>query len=276
MDAGDGLVLHCSAIGTGPPVVLLHGFTGSAGTWETLSGQLAWSHEVIALDMPGHGRSSAPADPARYSLDRFPADLAVVLDALSLRKVVLLGYSMGGRAAMQFAISRGDRLAALILESTSPGVSDPTERVGRVAADSELASMIERDGVSAFVERWEKLPLWESQQALPDSIREMLRLERLANRPAGLANSLRGAGAGATMPVTGRMASISVPALVVAGALDEKHAGLARLLATSLPHATLRIIPDAGHAVHLEKPDALERHVREFLQSLPAAGSRWL
>lgn len=276
MDAGDGLVLHCSATGSGPPVVMLHGFTGSAETWGTLSGQIAGNHEVIALDMPGHGSSSAPDDPARYSLDRFAADLAGVLDDLSLRKVVLLGYSMGGRAAIRFAVSHGDRLAGLILESTSPGLRDPAERADRLAADSELAATIERDGVPAFVRRWEKLPLWESQHALPGPIRDRLRQERLANRPAGLANSLRGAGAGVTLPVAELMASISVPTLVVAGELDKRYAGLARQLAASLPHATLRVIPDAGHAVHLEKPGALALHVREFLRTLPAAGSRWL
>ena len=255
---------------------MLHGFTGSSDTWEALSGHLAHRHEVFALDMPGHGRSSAPADAARYSLDRFAADLACVLDVVSLQKVAVLGYSMGGRAAIQFALAHGDRVAALILESTSPGIPDTVEREARLAADAELASMIERDGVAAFVDRWERLPLWESQSALPDSAREKLRLQRLANRPDGLANSLRGAGAGSSVPVTGRLASIAAPALVVAGALDAKYVGLAPLLVASLPDARLDIIPGAGHAVHLEQPDALARSAGDFLRRVPIAGSRWL
>lgn len=276
VDVGDGLSLHCVATGSGPPVVLLHGFTGSGGSWEALCGQIGGTYEVISLDMPGHGRSSAPSDPARYSLDRFSVDLALVLDKLSLGKVALLGYSMGGRASLHFALSHGDRLAALILESTSPGISDPTDRVQRLAADSALATTIECDGIPAFVEQWERLPLWESQQALAESMREKLRIQRLANRPGGLANSLRGAGAGATVPVTDQLGSVAMPTLVVAGALDGKYTGLARVLAQSIPGARLDVVPGAGHAVHFENPDALARIISDFLLSVPRAGSRWL
>ena len=276
VDAGDDLTLHCTVRGNGPPLIMLHGFTGSGETWESIFGRLAQAHEIITIDLPGHGRSSAPGDPARYSLDRFAGDLARVLDVLSYERVAVLGYSLGGRAALQFALSYGERVAALILESTSPGISDKAERANRIAADGELAAMIEREGVAAFVERWERLPLWDSQRGAPDSSRKRLRQQRLANRPGGLANSLRGAGAGAWIPVTDRLASVAAPTLVVAGALDEKYVALAKLLAASIPDAGLLIVPGAGHAVHFERPDALDSEVSAFLDRVPSSGSRWL
>lgn len=276
IDAGDGLTLHAETSGTGPPLILLHGFTGSSTSWEPLLAVLTRNHTVIALDMPGHGRSSAPADPRRYALTRFADDLADVLDSLGFEKIALLGYSMGGRAALQFVASHVDRVAALILESTSPGISDPVGRKARVAADLELADSIEKGGVSAFVERWESLSLWESQQALPASERARLHAQRLTNPPNGLANSLRGAGAGASEPVTGVLPGVHAPALVIAGSLDAKYVDLGQLIATSLPNARLCVIDGSGHSVHFEKPDAFASAVSEFLGTVPSAGSRWL
>jgi 2-succinyl-6-hydroxy-2,4-cyclohexadiene-1-carboxylate synthase len=276
IDAGDGLTLHAEKSGDGPPLVLLHGFTGSSATWKPLVPVLSREHAVVALDMPGHGHSSAPADPGRYALSRFANDLARALDSLELEKIALLGYSMGGRAALQFATSHADRVAALILESTSPGISDPVGRKARVAADLELADSIETGGVSAFVERWESLSLWESQQALPESERARLHAQRLENQPVGLANSLRGAGAGASEPVTGALPQVRAPALIIAGSLDAKYVDLGQLIATSLPNARLSVIDGSGHTVHFEKPKEFAAAVSEFLGTVPAAGSRWL
>lgn len=272
VDVGAGLRLHVARAGHGSPVVLLHGFTGSGETWAPLVAALAARHETLAVDLPGHGRSAAPADPARYTLARFADDLARLLDRLGIDAAAVLGYSLGGRAALRFALEHPARVAALVLESASPGIADAAERAARAAADRELADDIEREGVSAFVERWERLPLWASQAALPNEARARQRAQRLSNVPRGLANSLRGAGAGAEPPVIGRLAEQRAPALVVAGALDQKYVALGRLMAAAMPRARLAVVPDAGHAVHLERPDAFADLVTRFLAGEPAAG----
>ena len=276
VDVGDGVTLHAVITGNGPPLILLHGFTGSTETWDPLRGFFDGNHQAVAVDLPGHGRSSDPADPRRYSLDSFADDLARLLDALQLDRIALLGYSMGGRAALQFILSHPDRVAALILESTSPGITDPAGRRERVAADSALADMIEGEGVPAFVDRWERLPLWESQWTLPEAARAELRAQRLRNRPAGLAASLRGAGTGASVPVTELLSTLHVPTLVIAGALDTRYVELAQLLVASLPDAHLSVIPGAGHAAHLEKPHAFGTRTSAFLRDIPSEGRRWL
>lgn len=270
IDVGDGLALHVERDGNGPPLLLLHGFTGSTITWSVLRAALRDRFELVAVDLPGHGRSSAPADSARYALPRTAGDLARVLDALGIARGAVLGYSMGGRTALQFALAHPERVSALVLESASPGIADPAERAARVASDEALAAAIERDGVEAFVDRWEQLPLWASQRHMLKPVaRARLRAERLAQRAEGLAGSLRGAGAGVEPPVLDRLGAVAVPTLLIAGALDAKYVTLARAMAERLPSARVEIVPEAGHAVHLERPDAFAALVGGFLATVP-------
>ncbi|MGH9418965.1 MAG: alpha/beta fold hydrolase, partial [Thermoanaerobaculia bacterium] len=170
IDAGDGLTIHSAESGSGPPVVLLHGFTGSTETWTPFRATFSASNRVIAVDQPGHGRSSSPADANRYRLDRFATDLSRILDSSDVDRAVVLGYSMGGRAALRFAVDYPDRVAGLILESASPGISDEQQRRERRESDAALADRVERDGVEEFLKRWETLSLWDTQKALPLSV----------------------------------------------------------------------------------------------------------
>jgi len=275
-DAGDELRLHVSVVGQGPPLALLHGFTGSGLTWAPLVAALKCHCTMIRVDLPGHGRSTKPADPARYALHRFADDLAGVLDALAIPRAAVLGYSLGGRAALHFALAHPERVTVLILESVSPGIAGAGERAQRVAADATLADAIERDGVPAFVAQWERLPLWISQESTPQATRAALHTQRLANDARGLANSLRGAGAGSADDVTPRLTTLHIPVLLVAGALDAKYVALGQLMAGSLPGARLAVVPNAGHAVHVERPDDFAALVLEAVRTMPrvAAAAR--
>ena len=274
-DAGNGLVLHIEESGEGPPLVLLHGFTGSTATWSPFRSRLDADYRVIAVDHPGHGRSSAPSNPDRYRLARFSDDLVRLIDYLSVDRVALVAYSFGGRAALRFAIHNADRVAALVLESTTPGIQDSAQRIDRRAYDASLARDIERDGIEGFVDRWEKLGLWDSQRRLPEAVRAGLRAQRLPNNTGGLANSLRGAGSGEDDPVLDEAAGIAAPVLVIAGALDSKYVELGRMLIRSIPGSRLRVVENAGHAVHLENPDVFTALITEFLSAIPSAEGRW-
>ena len=265
IDCGDGFRLHAALSGSGPAVVMLHGFTGDASTWDPFRASITAAHTMIAVDLPGHGKSSAPPRPERYALSRFADDLAAAFDELEVDRATLLGYSMGARAAMKFALAHGDLVSALILESASPGISDESMRAERRTADSGLAELMEREGMDAFVDHWESLSLWDSQRTLPAKTRAALRSQRLSGDPFGLANSLRGAGAGVDEPILGRLGELSAPALLIAGELDAKYVQNAATLAAALPDAKLVVVPGAGHAVHLEKPAEFEREVLAFL-----------
>ncbi|MEK7693277.1 MAG: 2-succinyl-6-hydroxy-2,4-cyclohexadiene-1-carboxylate synthase [Chloroflexota bacterium] len=260
----NGLHLNVEAAGHGFPLLALHGFTGSAATWRPFAA--SWPrHRIIAVDLIGHGASDAPAGESRYTMAHCTADLAALLDALDVERAAVLGYSMGGRVALQFALAAPDRVAALVLESASPGIDDAGDRAARVAADRALADGIEGDGVQAFVDHWEALPMWATQAALPDEVRERLRAQRLRNSASGLANSLRGMGAGAQEPVLNRLDELRMPVLLIAGEQDTKYRQLAHDMREHIRNAHINIVEGAGHAAHLERPAAFAPLVKEFL-----------
>ena len=262
----DGLGLHVEVSGSGPPLVLLHGFTGSADSWRDLAAVLAAEYTTIAPDLVGHARSDAPAAVDRYRMPRAVDDLVALLRALGHERAAWLGYSLGGRTSLQLAVRHPEAVAALILEGASPGIADDAERAARVRADGALAERIERDGVEAFVDHWEQVPLFASQRALPAAARAAVRATRLGHTATGLANSLRGMGAGAADPLHDRLAELRAPALLLAGSLDTRYAAVARELARTLANATMHGIDGAGHAAHLERPDAFRAALLDFLR----------
>jgi 2-succinyl-6-hydroxy-2,4-cyclohexadiene-1-carboxylate synthase len=260
----NGISLNVEVAGTGPPLLLLHGFTGSAATWAGHLPALTRHATTITVDLIGHGGSDVPADPARYTMSHCIADLLAVLDGLEIGHVSVLGYSMGARVALHLALAAPERVAGLMLESSSPGLADESERSARRASDEELAATIERDGVAAFVADWEQLPLFASQNTLPAEARSALRRQRLRNSARGLAHSLRGMGTGTQASLWSRLGQIEAPALLIVGALDEKFCRLGRAMAGALPRARLAVVPGAGHAVHLERPGEFVRLVLGF------------
>jgi 2-succinyl-6-hydroxy-2,4-cyclohexadiene-1-carboxylate synthase len=218
------------------------------------------------VDLLGHGQTEAPTDPDRYTIEQSASDLAGLLTTIASGPINLLGYSMGGRLALYFALHYPYLVQRLILESASPGLPDVTSQQERVRSDEQLANAIETQGMVAFVERWEALPLFATQHALPADVQTMLHEQRLRNRPHGLANSLRGMGTGAQPSLWEQLPGLSVSTLLLAGALDEKFKIIAEQMATYLPKATVAIVPDAGHTIHLEQPQAFQTQVINFLQ----------
>lgn len=247
------------------PLVLLHGFTGSSKSWSPHSTLFRQYIFTITVDLLGHGGSDSPLDPARYRMEKTISDLISVFDQLGLRQVDLLGYSMGGRVALALAATYPGRVNKLILESASPGLSDPTDRRARMMSDESLAELIEQNGLEAFVEQWSRLPLFASQKRLPDTIREELRAQRLQNNIRGLANTLRGLGTGVQPSYWDKLGEVKMPTLLITGALDRKFIGVARQMAEAMPEVRLAVVPDAGHTVHLEQSALYDQLVLDFL-----------
>ena len=266
----NGVGYEVRTVGQGDPLLLLHGFTGRASSWATHLTALGRGRRTIALDLLGHGRSDAPVDPTRYAVERQAADLAALLRDLDAVPAEVVGYSMGARIALHLAIDHPAAVGRLVLESPSAGVADPVERARRQAADAALAELIERDGMAAFVDRWEAQPLFASHAGLPASVRARLRRERLGQRPLGLANALLGAGQGVMAPLAGRLRDVRAPTLVVAGELDPVGRERAAVVVAGVPHARFELVPGAGHAPHLERPADFHRLVTAFLAGVPA------
>jgi 2-succinyl-6-hydroxy-2,4-cyclohexadiene-1-carboxylate synthase len=261
---GISLNVERSGDGSGPPLLLLHGFTRDHREWEPLLPCFD-SYRTIRVDLIGHGKSDSPSDVTRYSMADAVDDLMALLHHLDIERTALLGYSLGGRVALHLAAEAPELLWALVIESASPGIEDLGARDARAAGDEQLALSIERDGVEAFVERWQSQSLFASQSRLAADVLEWQKRQRLDNSARGLANSLRGMGAGAQEYLLPRMAAIDVPALFIAGDLDEHYAKLAARMASEVPAADCRIIEGAGHTTHLEQPEAFAAAAGEFL-----------
>lgn len=267
VDVADGVRLRVDDRGTGPVVVLLHGFTGDASTMAPLADRLCTSARVVVPDLVGHGGSTSPPDVDAHSVDAMAAHVAALIDRLELGPVHLVGYSMGGRVALTLACRHPDKLASLTLIGASAGLDSPGDRAERRAADEALAADIERSGLEAFVERWMANPLFATQSRLGDDFLATARAQRLGNDPLGLARSLRGGGTGAMTPLHDRLSACAVPTRVVAGADDPKFRAIAKELAVLLPDAEAVIVPGSGHAVHLERPEAVVAVVRTQLEA---------
>jgi 2-succinyl-6-hydroxy-2,4-cyclohexadiene-1-carboxylate synthase len=155
-----------------------------------------------------------------------------------------------------------------VLESASPGIGNAEERAARCAADEELAGFVLREGVEAFVDRWENVPVLATQHGLPDAVRAEVRRVRSTASAQGLAQSLRLHGTG-SMPFLGeRLGEIACPVLLVTGALDEKFRAAAATMTKRIANARHAAVDGAGHTVHLERADEYTRHVEEFLAGL--------
>jgi 2-succinyl-6-hydroxy-2,4-cyclohexadiene-1-carboxylate synthase len=251
--------------GSGPPLLLVHGFTGGASAWPPpLRSALERSIEVIAVDLPGHGAAAARTDPSHWRFEAIVGDLCGVLDECGARRALWVGYSMGGRLALGAGVLRPERVAALVLEGASPGLGGERERAERRAADGALADALLRDGLEAFVEHWMAQPLFASQRELGPERLESERRRRLRCDAASLAGCLRMMGSGAQPPLWDALGKLDMPVLLLAGERDTKFRRLAAEMAARIPGAQTAVIAGCGHAAHLEDPDGWLAAFRRF------------
>ncbi len=246
-------------------LVALHGFLGSGADWQGLTEFMRGRYRVLAPDLPGHGAAANRSHSNLLSIEYCASYLEQYLNDCEAGHCALAGYSMGGRLALYFALTRPRRVAALMLESASPGLESHSERAARRHADEERARLLESRGIEAFVESWEKLPLFKTQLGLDEEASLRQRRGRLAGDAAGLAACLRGMGSGVQPWLGGRLPELSMPVLLIAGAADEKFRAIAASMAASIPTAQLRIVRGAGHNVHLEQPEQFYALLAGFL-----------
>ena len=263
--------------------MLLHGFTGDGGTMHGLAERLETDAEVLIPDLVGHGRSSVPGDEGDYSIDSMAAHIAAVGEGCASGSMAanvasvgegsasdpfhLVGYSMGGRVALTLACRRPELLRSLTVIGASAGLTTEAERAERRESDQKLAESIEQDGLEAFVDRWMANPLFATQARLGEGFLAASRAQRLRNSAAGLTKSLRAAGTGVMTPLHDGLKSCPVPTVFVVGAQDPKFTWIAVELAARMPEAEIAVVDDAGHAAHIEQPDAVAAVVRSQMGS---------
>jgi 2-succinyl-6-hydroxy-2,4-cyclohexadiene-1-carboxylate synthase len=258
--------LSTRVTGSGPALVLAHGFTQTGRVWGTLDALLARDHRVVAADMPGHAGSTA----VTASLP----EGAELLGALGGR-ASYLGYSMGARFCLHLALSRPDLVDALVLISGTAGIDDPDERLERRRSDEAMADQLDpRRGpgsaaipVETFLRQWMESPMFSGIGPEAAGMEE-----RLRNTGPGLASSLSLAGTGTQVPRWSELDRLAMPVLVITGEGDAKFSGLGRRLVDAIgPNATQVVVAGTGHAPHLERPGEVAAAVRAHLSRVGPA-----
>lgn len=227
----------------GGPVVLVHGFLGGPEDFAPLRSCLPGIGflAVDLLEFRGRDVASLAAELAN-----------LVRDA---RARAIVGYSLGGRVALALAASGRESGATCVAVSAHPGLEDPAERDRRAADDDRLADRLRRDGLAPFVDRWYAQPLFATLREHPDF--PLIRDRRRRGDPAAWADLLAGGSPGRTEPTWAALPGLGDRLVAIAGERDAKYRDLAGEIGRRAPRARIHVIPGAGHAVHLERPDAL-------------------
>ena len=245
-------------------LLALHGFTGRGGDFAPFAKLVGGNWHCP--DLPGHGPSP--------QLDCSPKATSVSIQqaarSLTTEKSprILLGYSMGARAALQYALEDPNGWDALILISPNPGIEHEQQRAERRKVDNKLADCIERDGVLAFIEFWQNTPMIRSQKLIQADWREAMQASRAQHCAKGLACSLRQFGQGCCPNLWPDLFGLSMPLLLLTGAQDIKYHRIATRMADLLPQAQHIDIPSVGHMPHLEAPEQSADIINRFVNEL--------
>ncbi len=246
----NGVNLHYVDEGSGPAILLTHGFGASSRMWEGQVEAFRDRYRIIAWDMRGHGDTDSPEDPSEYSEPATVADIAAILDACGVESAVVGGLSLGGYMSLAFNLAHPERTDALMLFDTGPGYNNPKGREGWNQFAIRRAEAFETRGL--------------------DSLGDSAEVKAARHRSAeGLAKAARGMLTQRDASVIQSLTAIDKPTLVVTGADDQNFLAAHGYMSENIPGAMNFLIADAGHAANIDNPADFNAAVETFLASLP-------
>jgi pimeloyl-ACP methyl ester carboxylesterase len=265
--SGDGWSLWYETYGEraeGLPLLLIHGFTASASSWlpqiETPSG----SRFLIVPELPSHGRSRG--QPRACTMEGLSGLMARLLDHLAVDRTDVAGHSFGGALALRFAAEFPDKVRSVTVINSNSGAADERFRERMIPGLERMAAALRSRGITALQDS----PINPARgRRLPEELRQQLEQDFLALDPEAIAEF-----ALAAMPDSSALPyleKVAAPVLVVVGTRDQEFVGRYRNIVNGLADVQVREIEGAGHAAHLEQPEAFERLLREFLASPASA-----
>ena len=245
----DGIDLYFEVHGSGPALLLTHGYSATAEMWTGQIESLAADHTLITWDMRGHGRSDSPAAPQAYSAELTVADMAALLDHVDASSAIVGGLSLGGYMSLAFHLAHPERVRALLIIDTGPGFKNDEARAGWNTYANTVAEDFAQQGLASLADR-------SVEQATASH-----------SDPNGLVLAARYMLTQQNADVIESLPSIGVPSLVLVGSNDEPFLNATEYMAAKIPGATKVVIPDAGHASNIDQPAAFNTAVRNFLEA---------
>ena len=262
----------------GVPLVLLHGFLGDSGDWETLARNLENDLYLVAVDLPGHGKSRDIKVSREKAFEEFSDLLRQMLSQLDLDRYSMLGYSLGGRLAMSHLTREGDAVDRLLVESSHPGLEDNAERQARWKDDQSWADQFRTDPLSEVLQRWYHQPVFAD---LNSRERERLMQHRCISNQTQESSSNEVTGSG----TSGESLALALEAFSLSqqpdfwgmlnrssgashyfcGERDLKFQGIAHRLLEMGCFQEIHEIKEAGHNIHREQPQAMATIIKQLL-----------
>jgi pimeloyl-ACP methyl ester carboxylesterase len=245
----EGARIYYRAEGSGPAILLTHGFSATSAMWEPQVEALADRYRILRWDMRGHGRSSSPADPTAYTHEATVEDMTAVLDDAGVPSAVIGGLSLGGFMSLCFYLAHPERVCALVLCDTGPGYKKDEARASWNRYAEGFARRFEARGLAALGGSA------EVQVARHEGV-------------TGLIHAARGMLVQHDARVIEALPSIRVPTLLLVGSEDKPFLAGMEYMAGKIPGAVHVVIDGAGHAPNLEKPVAFNASLEAFLRGV--------
>ncbi|GLS92437.1 putative 2-succinyl-6-hydroxy-2,4-cyclohexadiene-1-carboxylate synthase [Psychromonas marina] len=246
-----------------PTLVFLHGFLGSSNDWNETIALLKEDFHCIAIDLPGHGGSVAIEGSLTDGFNHFHRLLQNMLNELNVTQYVIVGYSLGGRLALDYARSQSDpRLTALILESSHIGLADQYAKERRLMDDHSWAKTFATEGVIEALSEWYEQEIFSD---LSDRKKEMFINKRAHNYGVPLANMLLSTSLGKQIYAMPYLQQTTLPISYCVGAKDKKFRGVADQLC-GLKNINVTEFEKAGHNIHQENVQQFAQFIRQQLK----------
>ncbi len=272
--ASDGVRLHYEETGSGAPLIFVHEFAGDHRSWELQMQHFGRRYRAIAYAARGYTPSDVPESPSSYSQAQAADDILAVLDHLGIDQAHVCGLSMGGFATLHFGFRHPGRALSLCVAGCGYGAEPDRREQFRAEADT-IVAFLRTQGMAAFAEKYAFGPT--RVQFLAKDPRGFAVFQQALAEHSALGSANTQLGCQKERPslyeLTGEMAKLAVPTLVLTGDEDWPCLAPGLLMKRTIPSAALAVMPNCGHTINLEAPDMFNHIVGEFLAQVDAG--RW-